>query len=614
MTHVYALINENIVWIWDAFVGTTVRTSMLLALVVLGLSRWKRSSSAQRHLIWGLACLGMLGIPLAQLIVPAWNLPILPAATSPFAVPLMTPELFTGSGDLDAVTMATTAQASTVTTASDVLSVRFPGIAVLLAVWVIGMVCMLIRVWNSHRHIHQLVARSVPVKNHRIIDMMNRVQRELGIRRIVSVRYQQWEIPFVYGVMRPVILLPFGAEAWGAARLRDVLVHEVAHVKRWDGVTQILTSIVCAIYWFNPLVWVAAQALRNERESACDDYVLASGTKASDYATHLLEFTNNIRTNATLFPSVLAFAYPTSLQNRLHSIIAPNKRRAPLRPLDYMLVCGILVCIVFSLSAFAPVPRNNNKSIQRELISVASISAAANEVNESSSTPDSPAITPRNIPTNLSTSLPMISTMKHIVAPAVMAAMVSAVAPTRGNAQNTAPAPVQGGVARTNAQGRVQSSKFVTPVDSPTRIRIRSTSSIPEGSRKAHPLFVIDGIVTDLYTFQELDPNTIVKINVIKSEAAIEKYGLEADGGAIEITTGPRTTDSVAQGGVQRERYRLTPNDSSETPRVQKLSELLNRVPTKPAAEAKPTGTVEPPFMKLSDLLKSTVPPTSELR
>ena len=53
-------------------------------------------------------------------------------------------------------------------------------------------------------------------------------------------------------------------------------------VRRWDWLTQMLAHVVCCVYWFNPLVWYAAQRMRIEREQACDDLVLASGAKASD--------------------------------------------------------------------------------------------------------------------------------------------------------------------------------------------------------------------------------------------------------------------------------------------------------------------------------------------
>ncbi len=87
--------------------------------------------------------------------------------------------------------------------------------------------------------------------------------------------------------MRPRILLPSHAHEWSEARIHAVLGHEIAHIQRHDWLVQIAAEAIRAIYWFNPVFWLACRRLRRESEQACDDAVLRLGVPPRDYAMHL---------------------------------------------------------------------------------------------------------------------------------------------------------------------------------------------------------------------------------------------------------------------------------------------------------------------------------------
>lgn len=104
-----------------------------------------------------------------------------------------------------------------------------------------------------------------------------------------EVRIASVGTPLTCGVLDPLILLPENARDWDEQRLRAVLLHEAAHVRRRDCLAKYLAQGSRALLWWNPLAWMVAARLNHEQELACDDAVLAAGVPADAYATVLLD-------------------------------------------------------------------------------------------------------------------------------------------------------------------------------------------------------------------------------------------------------------------------------------------------------------------------------------
>jgi uncharacterized protein (TIGR03435 family) len=96
--------------------------------------------------------------------------------------------------------------------------------------------------------------------------------------------------PAVFGILRPVLLLPEGiTERLTHEQLMAILTHELCHVRRRDNLAAALHMVVEAIFWFHPLVWWLGARLVDEREQACDESVLQSGNDPEVYAESILE-------------------------------------------------------------------------------------------------------------------------------------------------------------------------------------------------------------------------------------------------------------------------------------------------------------------------------------
>jgi hypothetical protein len=90
--------------------------------------------------------------------------------------------------------------------------------------------------------------------------------------------------PAVWGVWRPVIMLPDGiTDRLDDAELETVFMHELSHIERWDNLAGNFQRALCCLFWFYPLIWAIDRRLLTEREQACDDMVMRRGGVSEVY-------------------------------------------------------------------------------------------------------------------------------------------------------------------------------------------------------------------------------------------------------------------------------------------------------------------------------------------
>ncbi len=151
-------------------------------------------------------------------------------------------------------------------------------------------------------------------------------------------------MPMTFGTRQPAIVIPAGADDWPAGRRRAVLLHETAHVARHDCLVQTLAAVACAIYWVHPMVWWIARRLRVERELACDDRVLMSGMRASEYAGDLLELAYTLGRRPA---PALAVSMASSLhiEGRMLAVLDEARNRAT----PALSVCAVAAVTIIAL-------------------------------------------------------------------------------------------------------------------------------------------------------------------------------------------------------------------------------------------------------------------------
>ena len=192
-------------------------------------------------------------------------------------------------------------------------SVRAPWSTIGAVLYGIGVVVLLLRLAAQRWSVRRLVRRATRVTDPVWTGLLDETARSLKCHRsIVLLRGLEETMPMACGTRRPAILLPAVADTWSEDQRRSVLLHELAHVARYDCLTQSLAAIACSIYWVHPGVWWVARRLRIERELACDDRVLAAGSDPGDYAKQLLELAYSLRVE-TAPALTVTMAAPQSL-------------------------------------------------------------------------------------------------------------------------------------------------------------------------------------------------------------------------------------------------------------------------------------------------------------
>ncbi len=149
--------------------------------------------------------------------------------------------------------------------------------ALLLALWALGCATVVRLQWKRWRRVRDIV-RAASLLPFRIGDP--------GIEARSSAALVE---PAVFGIWRPVLLLPAGvADRLSPAQFQAILAHELCHVRRRDNLAAAIHMVVEAMFWFHPLVWWLGARLVEERERACDEEVILLGSRPLDYAEGIL--------------------------------------------------------------------------------------------------------------------------------------------------------------------------------------------------------------------------------------------------------------------------------------------------------------------------------------
>ena len=314
-------------WAWASLL---IRSGLILAATEL-LRRWpRRSAAAYRHRI----------VLSGFVLLFIW--PLFSAVMPPVHLSLWVHSLTGGT---------VTVQQTIASLGRALPKYRLANLPLLI--WAVGAVVALLPVVAGYAYVRRLVHQACRLNDEGWQELMDQESERAGLRTRPGLMIAPGlVVPFTFGLRRARIVLPASCVDWTELRRRAVLIHELAHIKRRDLQWQLFGNVVAALWWFQPLSWVARWNLRRESERACDRMVLESGIRPSEYAGELLEIARLFSKGQRWSSAAIAMAQRGELEGRLYAILAPPPNGAWKRPVGAIAALSLLTVAASAVTIF----------------------------------------------------------------------------------------------------------------------------------------------------------------------------------------------------------------------------------------------------------------------
>jgi beta-lactamase regulating signal transducer with metallopeptidase domain len=276
-------------------VESSIRSALVAAAVALILSAFRLRDASLRHGAWTAVLTAMLLMPALLYVTPSIALPESLARPMRVSLPAFEPGpgpvVFLG-GDRRPLPTAEDNSPPVRSLAGHVpagpVAIGTDGAAptALLALWLYGAVVfvLLTRCVLGYRQAARIAGGGRRIDLRDAGSLLSHVPTTTVLRESPAV-----VTPMTVGAISPVVLLPPSWRSWSEARMRAVIAHEIAHIRRRDPLVAIVAHVNRCLFWFHPVAWWLEQALGAAAEHACDEAAIRTTGAREAYARSLLD-------------------------------------------------------------------------------------------------------------------------------------------------------------------------------------------------------------------------------------------------------------------------------------------------------------------------------------
>ena len=352
MNEVLWLLNLINDFVFVSLVNTTLQMMLIIALIAIIIFLFRIKSPAIRYSLWLFAMFSIIVLPLITPFIPQLDPARLYNHEATGVIPdnLMDPKANKTSN----YSLSTNSESASlqnipkVTKDINDVSLINP-VSMVYFLWCAGALFMLGITYGMYRKVKKLKVSSPNVEDPATLELLSRLKRGFRIRRQVSLKVSS-EIytPMSLGVLSPTIILP---DTITADNLEMVLIHELAHIRRFDYLVRLIQNTLKGIFFFHPLFHLMNRNLLRAREHVCDDWVIATTDRRGEYARCIIGLLEKAIHKPVNIPVIIAMAeQKRDVPKRIEMITDRNRKvytKVSRKALAAMLTIGFLSLLAF---------------------------------------------------------------------------------------------------------------------------------------------------------------------------------------------------------------------------------------------------------------------------
>jgi len=337
--------------VFVSLVNTTLQMTLIIALIAILIFLFRIKSSAIRYSLWLFAMFSIIILPLITPLIPQLD----PARFYNHGAIGIIPDNLMDSKANNASNNSLSANSESaslqntpkVTTDKNDVSLINP-VSIAYFLWCAGALFMLGITYGMYRKVKKLKVSSPNVEDPATLELLSCLKRGFRIRRQVSLKVSS-EIytPMSLGVLSPTIILP---DTITVDNLEMVLIHELAHIRRFDYLVRLIQNTLKVLFFFHPLFHLMNRNLMRAREHICDDWVIAATDRRCEYARCIIGLLEKAIHKPVNIPVIIAMAERKRDVPKRIEMIADRKRKIDIKvsrkALAAMLIIGCLFLFV----------------------------------------------------------------------------------------------------------------------------------------------------------------------------------------------------------------------------------------------------------------------------